>query len=35
LDRMTRRLTGRGNEMRGFYRDKNGIFRVITSDGES
>jgi hypothetical protein len=34
LDRMMRSFTGRSSELRGFYRDKEGIFRVITA-GES
>jgi hypothetical protein len=25
-------LTGEEPELRGFYRDKNGVFRVLTSD---
>jgi hypothetical protein len=27
------KLTGEDRELRGFYRDKNGVFRVLTSDG--
>lgn len=31
LDRTMKALTGRAPELRGFYRDKNGVFRVLTS----
>jgi len=31
LDRMVQTVTGRAPELRGFYRDKNGMFRVITN----
>lgn len=31
LDRMWQTVTGRAPDLRGFYRDKNGMFRVITS----
>jgi hypothetical protein len=33
LDRTMEKLTGEDRELRGFYRDKNGVFRVLTSDG--
>lgn len=33
LDRTMEKLTGEDPELRGFYRDKNGVFRVLTSDG--
>lgn len=32
LDNMMEMMTGKDPELRGFYRDKNGIFRVLTSD---
>jgi len=31
LDRAMKALTGRAPEVRGFYRDKDGVFRVLTS----
>lgn len=31
LDRAMKTLTGRAPEVRGFYRDKDGVFRVLTS----
>lgn len=31
LDRTMEMLTGEDRELRGFYRDKNGVFRVLTS----
>lgn len=33
LDRTMEMLTGEDPELRGFYRDQNGVFRVLTSDG--
>lgn len=33
LDRTMEKLTGEDPELRGFYRDKKGVFRVLTSDG--
>ena len=32
LDNMMEMVTGEDPELRGFYRDKNGVFRVLTSD---
>ena len=32
LERMVEMMTGKDPEMRGFYRDKNGMFRVLTGD---
>ena len=32
LDNVVEIMTGQDPELRGFYRDKNGVFRVITSD---
>jgi hypothetical protein len=32
LDRMMEMITGEDPELRGFYRDKNGVFRVLTSE---
>lgn len=32
LDNMMKTVTGEDPELRGFYRDKNGVFRVLTSD---
>ena len=32
VDRMMEMMTGKDPELRGFYRDKNGVFRVLTSD---
>lgn len=32
LDRTMKWLTGEERELRGFYRDKDGVFRVLTSD---
>jgi hypothetical protein len=29
---MMEMVTGEDPELRGFYRDKNGVFRVLTSD---
>ena len=31
LDNMIKMMTGKNPELRGFYRDKNGVFRVLTS----
>ena len=33
LHRTMERLTGEEHELRGFYRDKNGVFRVLSCDG--
>lgn len=33
LDRTMESLTGEHRALRGFYRDKNGVFRVLTTDG--
>ncbi|MFM8656624.1 MAG: hypothetical protein ACKOD5_05775 [Chthoniobacterales bacterium] len=33
LHRTMEKLTGEEHELRGFYRDKNGVFRVLTCDG--
>jgi len=33
LHRTMEKLTGDDHELRGFYRDKNGVFRVLTCDG--
>ena len=33
LERTVERFNGEDPELRGFYRDKNGVFRVLTSDG--
>ena len=32
LDNIMEMMTGKDPELRGFYRDKNGVFRVLTSD---
>lgn len=32
VDNMMEMVTGKDPELRGFYRDKNGVFRVLTSD---
>lgn len=32
LDRMMESITGSTSKLRGFYRDKNGVFRVLTSE---
>lgn len=32
LDRMMETMTGKDPQLRGFYRDKDGMFRVLTSD---
>jgi len=32
LDNMLEKMTGEDPELRGFYRDENGVFRVLTSD---
>ena len=32
LDRTVEWLTGEERKLRGFFRDKNGIFRVITNE---